>query len=140
MHKLPLYWKQSASLLSPAALADDGGDKVGDDEALPLSSAVLLTAGAVVSAVVVGVVVAGNRFLAPIDPFLKRTSWRGVEILVYSSVKKKRKKKDEITHKVKWRAAGDRRRRKLFSSAGWKNFVQGNTGTHTGEKEDEEGP
>ena len=98
VHKLPLYWKQSASLLRPAALADDGGDKVGDDEALPLSSAGLLTAGvagAAVSAVAAGVAVAGNRFLAPIDPFLKRTSWRGVDILVYSSVKNKKKRQEK---------------------------------------------
>ena len=85
----PVYWKQSASLLSPEALTDKDGGDVGDEEALPLSSEVGTVVG-VVESVAAGT---GKRFLAPIDPFLKRTSWRGVDILVYSSVLVKRKEK-----------------------------------------------
>lgn len=76
-----MYWKGSAE--SPWVTGETG------DAALPLTLSCSLPLSVMeadpVAAVAGALVVVDNFFLAPIDPFLKRTSWRGVEILVYSS-------------------------------------------------------
>ena len=62
------------------------------------------------------VVAAGERFLAPIEPFLKSTSWRGVEIFVYSSAKKKKEKKPVRDHTILDRTRGGTKFPASFSS------------------------
>lgn len=77
---LPLYWNGSAE--SPCE-GETG------DAALPLRLSCSLSA-CTLEPTGGALVVVESFFLAPIDPFLKRTSWRGVEIFVYSSKKKKK--------------------------------------------------
>lgn len=69
------YWKESAS-----PTAGETGET-----ALPLTLSCSLPLSLLAAVPVEAVGVVATLFLAPMDPFLKRTSWRGVEILVYSS-------------------------------------------------------
>ncbi len=93
-----MYWNGSAE--SPCVSGETG------DAALPLTLSCSLPLSVceadpadVPPAVAAGALaVVDSFFLAPIDPFLKRTSWRGVEIFVYSSAQDTQKEKSLNHH------------------------------------------